>query len=145
MKDAGGVGAGSGGEDFSDQRGRDSPFAADAEGHEEAEEGDVPQVGGEERESGEDGVEEDGQGHDRLAAETVGERTKDDAPQRAAEQEDRQKPVAPESDGLRLVSRAEQICQELAAGDIEELPFEGIEGPAGRGDGEDQPLVSCDF
>src|SRR5690606_33128052 len=38
----------------------------------------------------------------------------------------------------------EQIREHLVAGDVEDLPFEGVEDPAGRGNDQDEPLVARD-
>lgn len=73
VEDATGVSSGVFGEDFGNERGGDCPFAADSHGDEEAEDADVPELGGEVGEAGEDGVKEDGEDHDGLAADFVAE------------------------------------------------------------------------
>ena len=73
VEDAAGVSAGVFGEDFSNEGGGDGPLATDAHGDEEAEDTYVPEFGGEVGEAGEDGVKEDGEDHDGLAADFVAE------------------------------------------------------------------------
>ena len=73
VEDATGVSAGVFGEDFSNEGGGDGPLTTDAHGDEEAKDTDVPELGGEVGEAGEDGVKEDGEDHDGLAADFVAE------------------------------------------------------------------------
>ena len=73
VEDAAGVSAGVFGEDFRNEGGGDGPLATDTHSDEEAEDTYVPEFGGEVGEAGEDGVKEDGEDHDGLAADFVAE------------------------------------------------------------------------